>query len=237
MKDRILNMTVYSRVVTIFRKEVASFFNSPEAYIVLTAFLVGVGLFFWVFGETPLNTMEASMENLFFFAPWFFLFLIPAITMRSFAEEFKQGTIELLSAKPISDWQIILGKWLAANFLMIFALLPTLVYYFSLQAKGAPPNNLDTGPIWGAYLGMIALGCIFTSIGMLSSAISNSQVVAFVIGSFLCFFFFYGFDFLAEVEAFQKINLTIQKIGINHHYMSIKQGVIDTRDIVYFVSS
>lgn len=225
-----------NNVIAIFRKEVSAFFNSLVAYIVLAAFLSGVGFFFWGGSGNVLETQDASMDGLFFFAPWFFLFLIPAITMRSFAEEFKQGTIEMLSSKPVTDWQIILGKFLAANALVVFALLPTLVYYFSLQGLAEPAWSMDSGPIIGAYIGLWALGSIFCSLGLLSSSITSNQVEAFVLGVFLCFAFYFGFDFLAQAEALSAINLTIEKIGINSHYQSISLGVIDTRDIIYFVS-
>ena len=221
---------------TIFRKEVAAFFNSLIAYIVIIVFLTGVGLFFWVFGDSVLITGISSMENLFAFAPWFFLFLVPAITMRSFAEEIRSGTIEMLATKPVTDWEIILGKYFAACFLIIFSLVPTFVYYLTLADLGTTPWNLDNGPIAGAYLGLIALGCVFSSVGILASALTENQIVSFIVSLFLCFFFFSGFDFLAELNSLAGINSILLRLGINEHYRSISKGVVDTRDVVYFLS-
>lgn len=217
------------------KKEIDSFFNSLIAYIVLIIFLTGVGLFFWVFGDTVLVSWEGRMDALFYYAPIFFLFLIPAITMRSFSEELRAGTIELLATKPITDWQIIMGKYLASVFLVTLALVPTLIYYFFLQSMTIPAGNLDTGPIWGAYIGLLGLGAIFSAIGIFCSSISRNQVVAFVLSAFFCFFFYFGFTFLAELEVFEGINAGLAKIGIEAHYESISLGVVDTRDIVYYL--
>lgn len=228
--------TLQTRVGAIMSRELGSFFNSLVGYLAVAVFLIGVGLFFWVFGDNVLLTKEASMDPLFFFGPWFFLFLIPAITMRSFSEEFKTGTIEFLATKPLKDWEIILGKFLAANFVVLLSLLPTLVYYFTLKDLAASENALDTGSILGAYIGLFALGSIFSAIGLFASSISQNQVIAFILALFLCFFFYYGFDFLSQLDYLVGINTLIEKIGINAHYESISLGVIDTRDILYFVS-
>ena len=223
-------------ILTIFRKEVAAFFNSLIAYIVIIVFLTGVGLFFWVFGDSVLITGISSMENLFAFAPWFFLFLVPAITMRSFAEEIRGGTIEMLVTKPVTDWEIILGKYFAACFLIIFSLVPTFIYYLSLADLGTTPWNLDNGPIIGAYLGLIALGCVFSSVGILASSLTENQIVAFIVALFLSFFFYSGFDFLAELSSLAEYNSFFLRMGINEHYRSISKGVVDTRDVIYFLS-
>ncbi|HHG83893.1 MAG TPA: gliding motility-associated ABC transporter permease subunit GldF [Bacteroidetes bacterium] len=243
-------------MITIFRKEIASFFNSLVGYIVLAVFLVLTGLFFWVFDEHVLLTGKANLSLLFQYAPVFFILLIPAITMRSFAEEIKSGTIEFLVTKPVTDWQIILGKFAAAAFLVFIAILPTFIYFFTLtelaydpstlQVEGNPEmlqtfgpayvTPLDNGPVWGAYIGLFALGSIFAALGILSSAITDNQVVAFVIGAFLSFFMYFGFSFLSQMESLTNVNLFIDRLGLVAHFDSISQGVVDTRDIVYFIS-
>jgi ABC-2 type transport system permease protein len=223
-------------IFTIFRKEVATFFNSLIAYIVMGVFLLGNGLFFWVFGQNVLVTKEAAMDSLFANTPWFYLLLVPAITMRSFAEELRSGTIEFLSTKPITDWQIVLGKYLATVFLTTFCLLPTLVYFVTLQRLGAPPGNLDTGPIWGAYMGLVGLGAIFCALGVLASSITSNQVVAFILSLAFCFVLMFSFSYLADLPFLRNVNYGVSRIGINAHYESISMGVADTRDILYFVS-
>lgn len=223
-------------ILTLFRKEVASFFNSLIAYLVISVFLTGVGLFFWVFEYNVLETLLAQMDALFDYGPYLFLFLVPAITMRAFSEEIKSGTIELLATKPITDWQIILGKYFAAAFLVLFSLLPTLLYVASVWWLGSPMGNLDLGATMGAYLGLFFLGCIFAAIGLFTSALSDSQIVAFILGVFVCFFFFIGLDFMAGIKALNEVNAFFLKLSIIEHYRSISRGVIDTRDALYFVS-
>ena len=224
-------------VFTIFRKEVAAFFNSLLGYIVIGVFLIGVGLFFWIFPFNILETGFATMDDLFEFGPYLFLFLVPAITMRAFSEEIKTGTIEFLITKPITEWQLIWGKYLAAVFLVFFSLLPTLIFYLSVYWLGEPVGNLDTGATWGAYIGLFFLGCIFAAIGIFTSSLSDNQIIAFILGVFLCFFFFLAFDFLAGIKVLDTINAFFLKLGIMEHYRSISRGVIDTRDALYFLSA
>jgi ABC-2 type transport system permease protein len=234
-------------IITICKKEIASFFNSLVAYIVLAVFLTGAGLFFWIFEGNVLQSGRAEMTNLFFIAPWMFLFLIPAITMRSFSEELKTGTFEFLSTKPVTDWQIILGKYLGACFLVMLALVPTIVYYFTLWTLAAPSeiegremelasSLIDNGPIIGAYLGLIGLGAAFAAIGILCSAITDNQVVSFISAAFLCFFFYFGFSFVSDLSLFRSINSAVAAIGILDHFESISLGVVDTRDVLYFIT-
>jgi ABC-2 type transport system permease protein len=222
--------------LVILTKEIASFFNSLIAYLVMSVFLVGLGLFFWVFPGNILETGAAEMNTLFSLAPWFYLFLIPAITMRSFAEEFKTGTIEFLATKPLTDWQIILGKYLAAVFLVAVALLPTLLYYITIYYLGNPVGNLDHGATWGAYLGLLGVGAVFAAIGLWASSLTENQIVAFIIGVFLSFMMYAAFDFLAELPVFGSYNEIIIKIGIQEHYRSISRGVVDSRDVIYYFS-
>jgi ABC-2 type transport system permease protein len=225
-----------SNLLTLFRKEVASFFNSLIGYLVMGVFLTGVGLFFWVFEYNVLETGLAQMDALFDYGPYLFLFLVPAITMRAFSEELKTGTIELLATKPLTDWQIILGKYLAAAFLVLFSLLPTLLYLGTVWWLGEPMGNVDLGATIGAYLGLFALGCIFAGIGLLTSALTDSQIIAFVLGVFFCFFFYQGLDFAAGIKALNAVNTLLLKASIVEHYRSISRGVIDTRDVLYFLS-
>lgn len=183
-----------------------------------------------------LDNGYATIDPLFTIAPWLFLFLIPAITMRSFADEKRAGTIELLLTRPLTDLQIILAKYFAGFILVLFSLLPTLVYYYSVHQLGNPPGNIDTGGMWGSYIGLLFLGAAFVSIGIFASAISENQVVSFILALFLCFFIYTGFDFISSLALFGKIDNLIISLGINSHYVSMSRGVIDTRDVIYFVS-
>lgn len=202
----------------------------------MSVFLVGTGLFFWIFSGNILESGLAQMDTLFEFAPWFFLFLVPALTMRSFSEEFKTGTIEFIATKPVTDWQILLGKYLASVALVIFALLPTLVYVLTIYWYAAPAGNIDTGGIVGAYLGLIGIGAVFAAMGVFASTITENQIVAFVLGTFICFFFFTAFDFLAELPALESFNSLIIQLGIFEHYRSVSRGVVDSRDLLYYLT-
>jgi len=193
-------------------------------------------LFLWVFkGDyNILNAGFSDLNSFFFISPWFFIFLIPAITMRSFTDEIKLGTIEILKTKPITSWQIILGKYLAAFILIILALIPTLTYVITIIKLGNPVGNLDLGSTLGSYFGLLFIASAFTSIGLFTSTLSNNQIVAFIIGIALSFFMFYGFEAIAELNISQ--NITIENLGLNAHFKSISRGVIDTKDIIYFIS-
>ncbi len=219
---------------SILKKEFNSFFASPIAYLVIGVFLVFCGLFLWVFkgNYNILNAGFADVNPFFYLSPWLFLFLIPAITMKSFADEFNSGTIEILKTKPITDTQIILGKFLASLLLLIIALLPTLLYIYSVYQLGNPVGNVDFGSIFGSYIGLLFLASTYISIGLFTSTLSKNQIVAFILGVFITFVLFYGFDALGELFN----NFNINKLGINEHFKSISRGVIDTRDVVYFVS-
>ncbi|MEM6723444.1 MAG: ABC transporter permease subunit, partial [Bacteroidota bacterium] len=179
----------------------------------------------------------ATLEGMFSFAPTILMFLIPAITMRSFAEETQTGTIELLVTRPITDMAIILGKFLASLTLVLFAILPTMLYVFSINRLGDPIGNLDMGQIFGSYVGLIFLSGTFVSIGIFASSITDNQIVAFVLGVFLCFFSFMAFDFLSNLPAFLGgLDSIVEMLGINYHYNLISRGAIDSRDVIYFIS-
>jgi len=178
----------------------------------------------------------ASLDGLFMIAPFVFLFLIPAITMRSFADEKKSGTIELLLTKPLTDLQIVLAKYFAGVILVLFAVVPTFFYLFSVYQLGIPKGNIDMGGTWGSYIGLFFLGASFVSIGLFASSITNNQIVAFLIAVFLSLFFYVGFDFIYSLDMFGRVDLLVQSLGINAHYTSLSRGVIDTRDVLYFLS-
>jgi len=222
----------------LFLKEIRSFLSSLIGYIVITVFLIVLGLFLWVF-PTEFNILDygyANVDGLFIIAPFVFLFLVPAVTMRSFSEEQKSGTLELLFTRPLSDMQIIFAKYLAGLVLIVFSLIPTIIYFVSVWYLGLPIGNIDAGGFWGSFIGLLFLGASFVSIGIFSSSLSDNQVVAFVLAIILSAFLYLGFEFIYSLELFGSIDLFIKSLGISDHYSSISKGVIDTRDIIYFVS-
>lgn len=225
-------------MIAIFRKEINSFFASPIGYLVIGLFLVINGLFLWVFkGEyNILDSGFASLEPFFTLAPWIFLFLIPAITMKSFSEEIRQGTLELLLTKPLTTIQLVLGKYFGALFLILLALLPTLLYVVAIWYLGAPEGNLDSGVIIGSYFGLLFLGACYAAIGIFASMLSPNQIVSFILAVFLCFIAYFAFEALANLNLFSIGAIGIEDLGINAHYESISRGIIDTRDIIYFLS-
>ncbi|HNW67257.1 MAG TPA: gliding motility-associated ABC transporter permease subunit GldF [Bacteroidales bacterium] len=223
---------------TLYLKEIKSFFSSIMGYIIIGVFLIVTGLFLWVFPNyyNIFEAKTADLQGLFNLSCYLFLFLIPAITMRSFSEEKKTGTIELLFTKPISDWQIIIGKFLACVTVLVIALLPTIIYFISIWKLGDPIGNIDTGSTWGSYLGLLLLGVTFVSIGIFASSITNNQIIAFLLGALFCFFIHFGFEFIYSLEVFGSFGSVIKSIGIEHHYIAISKGVVDTRDIIYFIT-
>ncbi|MVN21052.1 gliding motility-associated ABC transporter permease subunit GldF [Mucilaginibacter arboris] len=222
-------------MLTILQKEITSYLSSLVAYVTIGVFLLVLGLFLWVFPDTSiLDYGYADLGNMFSTIPYLFMFLIPAITMRSLAEEKKEGTFELLATRPITDWQIVLGKYFACLLLVLLALLPTLVYVYSVHQLGNPIGNLDVGAVIGSYIGLFLLGGTFVAIGIFASSITKNQIIAFTLAVFMCFFMFSGFDSLSGLLSFQ--NSEIQNLGINEHYGAISRGVLDTRDLVYFLS-
>jgi len=219
-------------------KEIREFFSSLTGYIVIIVFLVTNSLFMWVF-PGDLNVLDsgyASLDSLFTMAPWIFLFLVPAVTMRTFSEEKRAGTLEFLLTKPLSDLQVIMAKYLGGLILVLLSLLPCLVFYWSVSSLGNPPGNLDTGGIWGAFIGLFFLAAIYVAIGVLASALTENQIVAFIVAVLLSFLLYTGFDYLSSVPAFQSIDSFILNLGINEHYKSVSRGVVDSRDIVYYLA-
>ena len=221
-------------MLSILQKEITSYLSSLVAYVTIGVFLLVLGLFLWVFPDSSILAYGyAGLESLFSTAPYLFMFLIPAITMRSLAEERKEGTFELLFTRPVTDWQIILGKYFAAVLLILFALMPTLVYCFSVSTLGTPQGNIDTGAVIGSYIGLFLLGAAFAAIGLFASSVTKNQIIAFTIAVFLCFFFYSGFDSLSQLLSLQDLGL--QNLGITAHYQSVSRGVLDTRDLAYFI--
>jgi len=224
-------------MLQIFSKEFSSFLNSLIAYVVIGVFLMAIGLLMWVFPESSvLDYGYADMSTLFSLGPYVLVFLIPAVTMRSFSEEKKGGTMELLFTKPLTEWDIILGKFLACLALVLLALLPTVVYYYSLYTLGNPKGNIDTPGIIGSYIGLAMLASAFCAIGIMASSLSANQIVAFILAAFLCYLTFAAFDAISGLDVWGTRALLVKQFGILFHYDSMSRGLIDSRDIIYFVS-
>jgi ABC-2 type transport system permease protein len=222
---------------TIFKKELRTFFSNATGYIVIGIFLILTGLFLWVIpGEyNILDSGYANVDGLFYLAPWLFLFLCPAVTMRLFAEERQTGTWELLITKPVSRMNIVLGKYFAGLLLVTLALIPVLLYYFSVYYLAEPVGNIDSGAFWGSFIGLFFLAAIYVAIGTFSSSLSNNQIISFVAAVVLSFFFYYGFEVLTGFfTSGQSIQL-FDTLGIHAHYKSMSRGVIDSRDLLYFI--
>ncbi|MGI8892334.1 MAG: gliding motility-associated ABC transporter permease subunit GldF [Bacteroidia bacterium] len=223
----------------LFFKEVNSFLNSLIGYVVIIVFLLTIGLFMWVFPGTDFNVLNngyAAIDPLFIMAPWVFMFLIPAITMRTFAEEKKTGTIEILFTRPLTELQIIFAKYLSGLVLVIFSLLPTLVYYYSVSQLGSPPGNIDEGGMWGSYIGLLFLGSGYVAIGIFASSITDNQIIAFITAVFLCFIVYIGFSSISSLSLFGRMDYFVELLGIQAHYVSMSRGVLDSRDVIYFLS-
>jgi len=225
-------------MLAIFRKEVRGFFSSLTGYIVIVVFLLINSLFMWVFpGEwNVLDSGYAGLDTIFFLSPWIFLFLVPAVTMKMIAEERRLGTLELLYTKPVSERGIVYGKYLASVVLVIMALLPGIFYYISVYILGEVPGNIDKGGTMGAFIGLFFLAAVYASAGLFASSLTDNQVVAFIIAVLLSFFLFMGFDSFAYLPGLKKVDEFVISLGINEHYKSISRGVIDIRDIIYFIA-
>lgn len=223
---------------SLYIKEIKSYLSSVIGYIFIAVFLIVSALFLWVFPNINniLYAGLADLQGLFNLSRFLFVLLVPAITMRSFAEEKRSGTMELLLTKPISDNQLIAAKFLSCLTLLIIALLPTLVYIISVYNLGNPPGNIDMGSTWGSYLGLVLLGSSFIAIGLFVSSITNNQIIAFILAAPICFILNFGFEFIYSFDALGNFGYFVKTIGIDHHYTSISKGVIDSRDIIYFLS-
>jgi ABC-2 type transport system permease protein len=219
-------------------KEIAGFFSSLTGYIVIVVFLVINGLFIWVFpGE--MNVLDAgysSLETLFIIAPWVFLFLIPAITMRTFSDEKKSGHLDLLLTRPVSELQIVIAKYLASLVLALLALIPTLIFLFSIFRLGHGNEPIDMGATWGSYLGLFFLASVYAGIGIFTSSLTDNPIIAFILAVIICFFLYIGFNSVGYLSLKGTTGNFIMNLGIDAHYNSIRRGVVDTRDLIYFLS-
>ncbi|MCK4662107.1 MAG: gliding motility-associated ABC transporter permease subunit GldF [Bacteroidales bacterium] len=223
---------------TLFKKEINNFFSSLIGYLVIIIFLLTNSLFLWIFpgNMNVLDTAYANIDTLFFIAPWVFLFLVPAVTMRLFADEKKSGTIELLLTKPLSDLKIIISKYFAGLVIVIFSLVPSLIYFLSVYLLGNPTGNMDVGGTWGSFIGLFFLASIYVSIGVFSSSITENQIISFLTALILSFFFYIGFEAIGSLNIIENLNDIFIYLSINVHYRSMSRGVIDSRDLIYFIS-
>ena len=224
---------------TLYKKELRGFFSSLTGYLTIGVFLVLTGLMLWVL-KSDFNILDygyAGMDGLFLIGPFLYLFLIPALTMRTLAEERRGGTIEMLLTRPLGDWTVVWAKFLAAWTLVFISLLPTLVTYFSVYALGDPVGNIDTGSVAGSYIGLLLLGGAFTAIGLFCSSLTSNQIVSFILAAVLCATAYLGFESLYNMSLFGGgADLFVKRLGAAHHYESISRGVVDTRDVLYFAS-
>lgn len=221
----------------LLKKEIASFFGSLAGYVVIFVFLLATSLFLWVFPGSY-NIPEsgyASLDGLFSLAPWVYLFLVPAVTMRFFAEERRLGTMEVLLTRPLSASQIVFAKFLAGLILVTISLLPTFIYFYSVYIMGNPIGCIDTGGTWGAYIGLFFLAAIYVAIGLLASALTDNQIFAFILALFLTFLAYLGFNLVGSMQFPSGIQQFLINLGIDEHYASVSRGVVDSRDLVYFV--
>jgi len=225
-------------MLAIFKREVLSFFMTPAGYLIIGFFLVLNGLFLWVF-KGDFNIFEygfADLSNFFLLTPWVFLFLIPAVTMKSFSEEKKAGTLELLFIKPLSLGQTVYGKFFGALFLVVIALIPTFLYGICISQLGITLGNLDWGLIYGSYFGLFFLAMSYTAIGIFTSTLTENQIVAFILALVVCFMFYYGFEGVSTLITDGGTAQFVMSIGMKSHFEGISRGVLDSRDLIYFLS-
>ena len=223
-------------MLSIYLKELKSLFNSLIAYLVIGVFLTGIGLYVWVFSPNIFEVEEADLSLVFQVTPYVFMFLIPAVTMRTFSEELKEGTLELLLTKPLSEWQLVIGKYLASVTLVLVALLPTLIYFYSVYQLGNPVGNIDVARAVGSYIGLILLAFAFTSIGVWTSTFTENQIVAFIISLFLALMLYEGLQYLGNLLPDGYLGFFIGEMSLASHYNSLSIGVLDTRNIIFLVS-
>ncbi len=225
-------------MLAILTKEIRSFFTSAIGYLIIAAYLVLTSLFLWVF-KGDFNIFDygfADLGNFFLLTPWVFLFLIPAITMKSFSEERKLGTLELLLIKPMGTLKLVFGKFLGASVLCLLAMLPTLLYVWTICSLGTTPGNFDMGVVLGSYFGVVLLVACYISLGIFASAQTDNQIVAFLTAFLLSFLLFYGFEALSTLVSDGNIQLFIKSLGAKHHFNNSARGILDTKDLLYFLS-
>jgi ABC-2 type transport system permease protein len=222
---------------SICKKELRQFFSGLTGYIAILLFLVVNGLFLFVLKDSNIFDFGyATLDKFFELSPWILLFLVPALTMRSLADEFKAGTFEILQTKPITQWQIVLGKYLSVLVIILFVILPTLIYVVVIKSLSAQ-GGIDGGGILGSYIGLFFLGAVFAAISLCCSGFTNNAVVAFLISVFVCVIIYFGFNALSKLPFFANgMDYYIEMLGIDFHYRSISRGVMDSRDMIYFLS-
>ena len=222
---------------SICKKELQQFFSNLSGYIAIALFLLINGLFLFVLKDSSIFDFGyASLDKFFELAPWVLLFLVPAITMRTLAEEFKTGTFEILSTSPLTRWQIVLGKYVSVLIVLLFVILPTFIYVYSIKSLSAS-GGIDTGGIAGSYIGLFFLAAVFAAIGLCCSGFTNNAVVAFLLSAAACLLIYFGFNAISKLTVFQGgADYYIEMLGIDFHYRSISRGVLDSRDLVYFSS-
>ncbi|MEN8251753.1 MAG: gliding motility-associated ABC transporter permease subunit GldF [Bacteroidota bacterium] len=224
-------------MINVFWKELSEYLSSFIAYIVIGVFLLALGLLMWIFPETNvLDYGYADMSTLFTMGPFVLMFLIPAVTMKMFSEELKTGSFEILSAKPVSMFDIVLGKFMASWLISIIAIVPTLIYFYSIYQLANPKGNIDIAGITGSYIGLILLASSFTAIGLLASSLTRNQVVSFVMATFLSFILFTGINSMANINVWSEVSTILSDLSIEQHYTALSKGVIDSRDVIYMIS-
>jgi ABC-2 type transport system permease protein len=224
-------------VFAIFRKEIGSFFNSLIAYMVMVVFLTAIGLIVWVFPESNiLDYGYADMGSFFRLAPYVLIFLIPAITMRSIAEESRTGTLELLLTKPVTNADLVIGKFLANWSLVVLTLLPTLIYYYSIYQLGNPVGNIDSAAVAGSYIGLLLFSGVLVSMGLWASALNDNQIVAFILGVFVAFIWYVGFSAVSEMLGTGLLSKVFSWVALDEQYLSLGKGLVDSRNIIYLLS-
>jgi len=224
-------------MLSICKKELHQFFSSLTGYIAIILFLLVNGFFLFVLKDSNIFDFGyASLDKFFELAPWIFIFLVPALAMRSLAEEFKTGTFEILQTKPLSKWQIVTGKYFSILIVLLFVIVPTFIYIFTIKKLSAT-GNIDSGGITGSYIGLFLLAAVFAAISLCCSSFTNNAVVAFLVSAFVCLILYFGFNAISKLPVFLgKADYYIEMIGIDFHYRSISRGLLDSRDVLYFVS-
>ncbi|MDN6279405.1 MAG: gliding motility-associated ABC transporter permease subunit GldF [Psychroflexus sp.] len=225
-------------MLAIFRKEFNSFFSSTIGYLIICIFLIVTGLFVWVF-DSNFNLFNFGYANLtpfFELMPWIFIFLVPAICMKTFSDEIKQGTIELLFTKPISTRALVYGKFLGAFLLSAIAVVPTLIYLLSIDALKQETSVIDYSAIMSSYIGLLLIISVFASISLFSSVITKNQITAFIVGVFICVLLFFALSGLSTYKIFGSEIYAIEYLSLNYHYKAMSRGIIDTRNIIYLIS-
>ena len=221
----------------LIRKELLLYFSNLSGFLITCLFLLITGLFLWVIPGSwnVFSSGYANINGLFELAPWLYLFLIPAVSMRLFSDEYRIGTIELLMTSPLSAWKIVLGKFIASCVVVLLSLLPTLIFVYSIYNMASPVGNIDTGAIIGSYIGLIFLATLYLSVSVFASSFTDNQIVAFLLSLIVCYVMYAGFDFIPLVFSGDFAS-NMSQCGIASHYESLSRGVVEITDVVYFVS-